>query len=156
MKNLKRYILITFSLLLAAILGAVLVWYFLIFVPIKDAQDSVNSAYKNAEETSSEFKDSVKEKLSGSEDDATVTSDIRDTDSNTQNTAPIIIQKSSLPEAQQSVLTTFGFGEEIVITPEMQVCAEVKLGANRLAEIVDGATPSFSEATSLVTCLKNN
>ena len=81
--------------------------------------------------------------------------DISDSVESIKTNTQIVIQKSNLPEAQQSILTTFGFGENIVITPEMQACAEAKLGAERLAEIVAGATPSFMEASSLVVCLRN-
>lgn len=156
MKNVKRYLLIMLALLVAAVLGAVLVWYFLILNPIKDAQEKVNSAYEKASDVGSHVLEDAEIKL---KENGIDTQDIKTGAESTieavQDAVPIIIKKSSLPEAQQSILTTFGFGENIIITPQMQVCAEAKLGTARLAEIVSGATPNLMEATSLVSCLKN-
>ena len=42
------------------------------------------------------------------------------------------------------------------ITPDMVSCAEGKLGAARVAEIVAGDSPSFLEMASLTTCLNAN
>jgi hypothetical protein len=44
--------------------------------------------------------------------------------------------------------------DSVNITPEMVACAEAKLGAARIEEIKNGATPSFSEGASLVACYR--
>lgn len=65
------------------------------------------------------------------------------------------IPLSSLPlsDGQKSTLETMGVDvETFVITPAMQLCAEEKLGAARMEEIINGAEPGFLEATKLISC----
>lgn len=153
MKKLKKYLLLMLAMLTASIIGAVMVWYFLVVVPLKDAQNHIDATYQNA--VGSDL-DAVRDTPSESESDSN-NSENSTTDSNgsLSDKSSLVIKKSSLPEAQQSILTTFGFGEDITITAQMQVCAEAKLDSSRLAEIIAGDTPSFLEASSLVSCLKN-
>ncbi len=156
MSKLKKYILLTLSLLIVALLTAVIVWYFLVLAPIQDAQNRLDSAYQKTQDTGSDFLNETKETLDKNGANVeTMKEGSTSVGEYIQEIAPIIIKKSSLPEAQQSILTTFGFGENITITAEMKVCAETKLGAARLDEIITGSAPSFTEASSLVGCLKN-
>jgi flagellar basal body-associated protein FliL len=67
--------------------------------------------------------------------------------------AGFTIDVATLPESQQAVLHTLGFEETVTFTEEMVTCAEEKLGVARVAEIIDGATPSVIESTKLVPCL---
>lgn len=54
---------------------------------------------------------------------------------------------------QRKLLESFGIdSNEVRITAEMVACAEAKLGPARVAEIRDGATPSFMEGTRLLAC----
>ena len=58
-----------------------------------------------------------------------------------------------LSDTQRSMLKTMGITEsEIVITHDMVACAEAKIGAVRLDEIRNGASPSFTEGAQLVAC----
>lgn len=156
MSRFKKYILIMLAMLLSAIIAAVVVWYFLVVEPIREAQENIDSSFEKAEQFGESIIDKTEEKLQEQGVDTNnLKDDISDSVESIKTNTQIVIQKSNLPEAQQSILTTFGFGENIVITPEMQACAEAKLGAERLAEIVAGATPSFMEASSLVVCLRN-
>ena len=142
-------------MLLAAVIGAVLVWYFLIIAPIKEAQEKIDSAYLKSEQYGSEMLDQASEKL---EENGIDVEQVKNTVNSTADTvselAPIIIKKSSLSEAQQTLFTTLGFGEEVVVTKEVQVCVEVKLGESRLGEIIAGAKPSLSEVATIDSCLK--
>lgn len=66
------------------------------------------------------------------------------------------VNTSSLPEGQRRLLETLGLDtNNITITPEMVACAEAELGAARVTEIENGATPSFSEGVTLFRCYGN-
>lgn len=66
-----------------------------------------------------------------------------------------VIKTTSLPTGQQKLLSALGIdASEIVITPTMIACAEAKVGAARLKEIENGATPSFTEGLSLLVCYR--
>lgn len=64
-----------------------------------------------------------------------------------------VISSTQLSAEQRSLLSSFGINaDNIAITQEMITCAEVKLGAARIDEIVNGAKPTFSEGLALLTC----
>lgn len=79
-------------------------------------------------------------------------------DTNTQDTSTnggATVNTSSLSDGQRQMLEAMGIDADTVnITPEMVACAEAKLGAARIEEIKNGATPSFSEGASLVGCYR--
>lgn len=65
------------------------------------------------------------------------------------------ISTANLTDGQKKMLTAVGIdAESITVTPEMAACADASLGANRMSEIIGGATPSFSEGVKLVACYK--
>jgi hypothetical protein len=65
------------------------------------------------------------------------------------------VNTSSLTESQKGMLKALGIdADSITITPEMVTCAEAKLGAARIEEIKNGATPSFSEGAALIGCYR--
>ncbi len=65
------------------------------------------------------------------------------------------IQASSLSEGQIKLLGALGIdADSINVTPEMVACAEASLGSARIEEIINGATPSFSEGLKLAGCYK--
>jgi hypothetical protein len=65
------------------------------------------------------------------------------------------VNANSLSDSQKQMLQSFGIDPNtITITAEMVACAEAKLGAARIEEIKNGATPSFSEGASLVACYR--
>ena len=67
---------------------------------------------------------------------------------------PISVSDVPLSETQKRVAETVGIDlDSFIITPEMAACAEGKMGAERVAEFIAGATPSFLEVTSLVGCI---
>lgn len=60
---------------------------------------------------------------------------------------------SQMTESQKNLLRSFGLNpDEVTITAEMVACAETKVGASRVEEIKNGATPSFMEGASLLAC----
>jgi len=152
MNKLKKYLLLMLAMLTAAIIGAVAVWYLLVLAPLKDAQNQLEATSQNVTNFDLEADDGFTSESSVGSDNSE--NNTIDPNESLPEGAPLVIKKSSLPEAQQSILTTFGFGEEITITAQMQICAEAKLGSSRLAEIIAGDTPSILEASSLVSCLK--
>lgn len=151
MKRLKRYLIIMLFFLLAALTGAVVVWYTLIVVPLKEISKQSDTIVtpNDVEQFQDMATTTPQESFNSGENEV---SNIAETTESP--VSEIIIRKSNLPESQQSLLTTFGFGEEIVITKQMQTCAEAKLGTVRLEEIIAGASPSFKEAALLATCLR--
>jgi len=65
------------------------------------------------------------------------------------------VDSSNLTEGQIKLMHSMGIDpNEITVTAEMVACAEAKLGASRIEEIKNGATPSFTEGVSLVACYK--
>lgn len=74
---------------------------------------------------------------------------------------PRVVRDSSIPlsslplsDTQKSLLGTAGIDyDTFIITPEMIVCAQEKLGAARFDAIVDGSSPSALETMSLLGCL---
>lgn len=84
--------------------------------------------------------------VSGKESDAQGTS--------TQATAGgATIDSSNMTEGQRNLISALGLDpDNVTVTASMIACAETKLGASRVEEIKNGATPSFTEGASLVTC----
>lgn len=65
------------------------------------------------------------------------------------------IDSSNMTEGQRKLISALGLDpNNVTVTAEMMSCAEAKLGAPRVEEIKNGATPSFSEGVSLVACYK--
>lgn len=63
------------------------------------------------------------------------------------------IPANSLTDGQRKLIQALGVDpDSITITPEMVACAEAKLGAARITEIQNGATPSMGEGLSLAAC----
>ena len=77
-----------------------------------------------------------------------------------ESTQPILsanIPLSSLPlsEGQLEAVRAANIDPDtFVITPQLQVCAAEKLGAERFAAIIDGDAPTFVESFSLLSCVK--
>lgn len=64
------------------------------------------------------------------------------------------IDVHSLPEAQQMALRAAGVHDsQIYISAETIACAEIEIGASRVEEIKNGATPSISEGAKLMGCI---
>jgi hypothetical protein len=69
------------------------------------------------------------------------------------NGTAFVIPMSRLSESQRAFVRTAGVeGEEIVVTNAMVACAEASIGATRVAEIKNGASPSMSEGIKLMAC----
>lgn len=62
---------------------------------------------------------------------------------------------NDLTSGQRQLLGALGIdANEFTITPEMVACAEAKVGAARVEEIKNGATPSLIEGAELIACYK--
>jgi hypothetical protein len=73
-------------------------------------------------------------------------------DNSTGGTA---VETADLSEGQRRLLAAFGVdADTVTITPAMIACAEAKLGAPRIEEIKNGATPTVTEGASLVACYR--
>ncbi len=67
----------------------------------------------------------------------------------------IPIPADRITDGQRAMLQKLGIDPTTVtITAEAKACAEGELGADRVAEIQAGATPSWSEGIVLVACYK--
>jgi len=73
------------------------------------------------------------------------------------NTVPeegIPIDTSTVSAEQKEVAKKVGIDlDTIVITPQMVSCAEQKIGSTRVAEIMNGSSPTTLEGISLLGCL---
>ena len=68
--------------------------------------------------------------------------------------AGIPLKDLSLEGAQQKALEVAGIDTNtFVISKEMVVCAETKLGSERIAAFIAGETPSVLEVGKLIPCL---
>lgn len=82
-------------------------------------------------------------------------SDTANTPANADAEGGATVNTNNLTEGQRQMLEAMGIDADTVnITPEMIACAEAKLGAARVEEIKNGATPSFTEGASLMACYR--
>lgn len=66
-----------------------------------------------------------------------------------------VISTTKLSTGQKQLLSALGIdATSITITPAMIACAEAKVGAARIVEISNGATPTFSEGMALLACYR--
>ncbi len=69
--------------------------------------------------------------------------------------AGVPLRDLPLEDGHKSALEKVGVDvDTFVITPAMQVCAADKLGAERMDEIIAGATPGAIETTKLLPCIQ--
>lgn len=93
--------------------------------------------------------------LTGSNSDSTNVADQSAATAEAVAEGDTTIDSSNMTEGQRKLMSALGLDpNNITITPEMIACAEAKLGASRVEEIKNGATPSFTEGASLVACYK--
>jgi hypothetical protein len=138
--TLKNFLIVSISFLIGALVATVVVWYVLIrpatFSPVEStvAETGATEA-PGATDTSEATAADEAAPLPALEESLTV-------------------DLSTLSEPQRLLARTLGVeGDTLVITPAMQVCAELKIGAARLTAIIGGDTPTFTEGAALVGCL---
>lgn len=67
----------------------------------------------------------------------------------------ITIPDSALTNEQRAILTAFGIDpKSVVITPTTIQCIYGKIGNDRALALQNGDTPSFSEALSILACIR--
>ncbi|MCA9366495.1 hypothetical protein KC722_02855 [Candidatus Kaiserbacteria bacterium] len=80
-----------------------------------------------------------------------------DSPSTTSSFGTTTLNTTTLTDGQRALLKTVGVdADSVTITPAMFACAEAAVGANRLAEIQNGDTPSISEGFKLYGCYTND
>lgn len=126
----KKFLIISGSLLLGAIIATVFVfWYVTAELPASSST-AVEVETSQTQVDENEIEDPV------------VVSE------------GIPLRNLPLGDGQKSVLDTVGVEvETFVITPAMQTCALEKLGEARMSEIIAGEAPSLLETTRLLPCL---
>ena len=154
MKTIKIFLIVMTLLLVAAISFGIYVWFTLMQFMGNGPSEAGNDASPVAEEVPAQ-------------DIPVVTSDERISPDTSEGVAgvpsvseavtePITVSPDTLSDEQVEALETFGLDPgNLTITPEMVQCFEAKLGADRIAEIVGGASPGPLEALSLLPCLNN-
>lgn len=66
-----------------------------------------------------------------------------------------VVSTTNLSAGQKQLLSALGIdATSITITPAMIACAEAKVGAARIVEISNGATPTISEGMTLLACYR--
>ncbi len=69
------------------------------------------------------------------------------------NEVAFTIRGENLTDSQKKMLNTMGIDSaQIQVTYAMLACAEAEIGASRVSEIQNGATPSVSEGLKLIAC----
>lgn len=132
----KKFLLISLSLLIVALLMVVAVFFY-VSIQLKQSQSEVVSipTSENGSVTTTPLEPAVVAKPSAPKDG-------------------IPLRDLPLGEGQRSVLETVGVDvDTFIITPEIQACAALKLGDERMNEIIAGQAPTVFETTKLLSCL---
>jgi hypothetical protein len=138
----RRFLILTFSLLIFALFVTVVVWYFVLQNIMSKQPAAPAPAATDMATTTASLDESLE--MSIVDDDLTLVS--------TPKSVPL--RDLPLSDEQRSVVGAVGIDvETFVITPEMQSCAAEKLGVERFAEILAGAAPGPLETASLLPCL---
>jgi hypothetical protein len=139
MKSIFKYIIVGVILLLGAFLATLYVWFELQNLY---GTDAVGVGTPTIETDSTSVTDV-------SDDPATTSVDTtEETTQENTNTLPI-------NESQRKAAEAVGVDvDSIEITPAMLECAEGKLSAERIKEIVAGDSPGVLETLTLLPCLK--
>lgn len=136
----KKFIVVSLGLMLLAVLVGIIAWLYVQNLVLQ-SQVPVDN---NSAEVSPATTDTLKEEgtiQSTQVGDVLVTESIR-------------LSDLPLTDAQKKAASTFGIDvDTFVITPAMISCVEIKIGESRMAQIVTGDSPSFSESLSLMGCL---
>lgn len=133
----KKYLHITLTLMLFALLCAVLLFWYVTGANNQSIERPETTSFDKTSVTAQEGSQSTNEALGGSD------------------TGSIPLKDVPLSDSQRETLETAGIDtEEFVITEAMIACAEGKLGVERVAEIVGGAKPSYLEMAKLSLCVK--
>ena len=141
----KKFLIITLSFLAGAIVATIVVWYLLL------SASSQSTAGPSMAPVMSTPTSSQEVRVDDVIDSGTATS----APALPTLTKPMTIDLTVLSDTQRAILRTLGIeGDTLTVTPEMQQCAETKLGAERLAAIVAGDTPSLTEGAALIGCLR--
>lgn len=148
----KRFLIITSSLMVLVLLLAVVAF---VYVQIALAPDG-SADVDNATSTSVVTKPAtIPADRSVDIDEMSTDTDVAADEAPTSVLSePIPLSSLPLSDTQKDLLRGAGIDPEtFVITPEMVACAEDRLGATRFAEIVAGDTPGPTEVFSLLRCL---
>jgi hypothetical protein len=93
--------------------------------------------------------------VGGMADTLTPGNNNENTGTDTSASGGATVNTANLTDGQRKMLQSLGIdADNVTITAEMVACAEAKLGAARIEEIKNGATPSFSEGASLLACYR--
>lgn len=140
MRTVKIYLIVVTVLFCLAIALGIYVWY------------TVQTVQTTGGNVTATQKESVSQPLV-TESQKTQDESISQPVSEEIQTEPIVIETNILSETQQNMLKTLGYSDAtITITPEMISCAEEKVGATRLKEIMEGSAPGPLESAKLLPC----
>ena len=135
----KKFLLVTATLLVLALLLVIVVfWYVSSQLVTSEIETPVSSIVDTVLEIEAEPVSNVPDPVA--------------------EAAPLVevyeVPESALSEDQKDVLNSVGIdASAITITAKQIACAEEKLAAGRVAEIVAGDTPSVLEIARLTPCL---
>lgn len=144
-----RFLFAALLLLLVAISMVVGAFLYVQFLLVADTPASDEALPIQSQEITGGLEESVQE--TATTDSASDGALVSDT-----SIPPTSIALSSLPlsSTQKSLLSTAGIDyDTFIITPDMIVCAEEKLGRERFSAVVGGDSPSTLETMSLLGCL---
>lgn len=160
MKSLKTYLIVVSFLLLGAVALLIYVWY-----RVQETQIQLETIDATEVTRPNGVTDSIEPQINTIEvpldqdmpsaapvPTPTPTSTVEPTP---EVTKPIVVDTNTLSDSQQKILKTFGYDEgTLTITPAMISCAEDAVGKERLAEILDGSSPSTMESIKILPCFK--
>lgn len=147
MFSIKAYLAVVTFLLVVAISFTGYVWY------KYQSQQTLIEELQPASKVTSPTEEVVPEHVSKQGNVSPKTTSPKEESPQVTATTPVVIQRNTLSETQQKILSVFGFdAETYTITPEMIMCAKNAVGKERLDEIINGSAPSPIEAAKLTPC----
>lgn len=134
-----------FSLITAVALVWFIYTYFTSTPPVERAVEPVGIT-KVFESVTNVFSDSADENVSTTENKTT---------EQPLSSNDVKLSSLNLKPEHIALLKKVGIDvETFVVTKEMMVCAEKKVGKDRIGEFIAGNTPTLAEMSTLIGCLK--
>jgi cytoskeletal protein RodZ len=158
MKSLKTYLIVVSFLLLGAVALLIYVWY-----RVQETQIQLKTIDTTEATRPKGTTDSIEPQINntdapldqGMPPTAQIPTPTPTVEPTPEVTKPIVVDTNTLSDSQQKILKTFGYDEgTLTITPAMISCAEEAVGKERLAEILDGGSPSTMESIKILPCFK--
>ncbi len=147
MRFLKIYINIGIFFCLVGLSVGFYIWY-----TIQKLDEQLQVTPEQKQEVSAPIENSSLETLEKND----AIEDVKATSSKPRDTEPMVIETSSLSDAQRKILSVFGQNSAtFVVTENMITCGKSAVSESRFEEIINGGAPTPLESLRLLPCFKS-